>query len=768
MSVSATSAPRVETPLVRLYAAATLVSAALLFAVQPMFAKMVLPLLGGSPAVWNMALVFYQTALLAGYGYAYAVTRWLTIRQQIVMHLVVLLLPLVVLPIGIPEGWTPPTSHSPVPWLLGVLAVSVGLPFFVVSTTSPLLQRWFAASGHASSADPYFLYAASNLGSLVALLGYPALMEPSLRLGQQSRGWAGGYVLLVALIGACGAAVWKTSGAGASVRNDGEGAGERISARRRLRWIVLAAIPASLMLSATTYISTDIAAIPLLWVIPLSLYLLTFVLTFARRPPVPHAVIARVMPIALLVLTIALVAKNPVASPTLIAVHLAAFFITAMACHGELARDRPAAVDLAEFYFWMSLGGVLGGAFNALLAPLLFTDVVEYPLTVLLAALVVPRVAAAASTGRTRQERRQESRHKKEETVTPAAGLLGPGVLDVVLPLLVLAAACGLVALLQDPAHVSSWTSVGIMFGLPALACLAFARRPLRFAAGLGAILLASTLYVAGRGEPVYAERTFFGINRVVLLYSKTHRLLFHGNTMHGAESLDPEHRREPLTYYFANGPLGQFFADFKGKHHTVAAIGLGAGSVACYAQPGQRWTFYEIDPAVARIASDPQYFNFLRDCTPDARIVLGDARLALHGASAGEYDLMVLDAYSSDAIPVHLITREAIRLYLSRLAPGGILMFHLTNRHLDLETVLGNLAADAGLVFRVRHDLRIAPEDQQQGKMASEWAVMTRSEGDLGPLAGDARWVPPKIAPGTSAWTDDQSSVLSAFVWNR
>jgi hypothetical protein len=307
------------------------------------------------------------------------------------------------------------------------------------------------------------------------------------------------------------------------------------------------------------------------------------------------------------------------------------------------------------------------------------------------------------------------------------------------------------------------------MFGPPVLACLAFSRRRVRFSLALGAVLVASSFYVAGKGTFILTERTFFGVNRVMLFPSGTYHVLGHGNTMHGAQSLDPSRRREPLTYFYPNGPLGQMFMSFTGERvrHRVGVVGLGAGSVACYRRPGQEWTFYEIDPAVARIASDPQYFTYLRDCAPDAKIILGDGRRSLAGAPQGEYDLLILDAFSSDAVPMHLVTREAVALYLYKLAPGGLLVFNITNRHLDLQTVIGNLAEDAGLVSRVQHDLSIDPRDGGRGKMASQWAIMARSAADLGPLADDPRWILPRIRPGTSAWTDNFSSLLSVYVWN-
>jgi hypothetical protein len=306
------------------------------------------------------------------------------------------------------------------------------------------------------------------------------------------------------------------------------------------------------------------------------------------------------------------------------------------------------------------------------------------------------------------------------------------------------------------------------MFGVPSVLCFSFSRRPLRFGLAIGAILLASTLYTSGQGQALHAERSFFGIHRVLLDSNAQFHSLAHGSTRHGMQSLDPARRNQPLTYYSRSGPIGQVMGDLSERRTEarVAVIGLGAGSLACYKQPDQHWTFYEIDPSVVRIASDPQYFTYLRDCAPDAGMVLGDARLSLTSAPDSGFDLIVLDAYSSDSIPVHLITREALALYLSKLAPGGALAFHISNLYLDLKPALGNLAADAGLAGLSRDDLAINAEEQASGKNGSQWAIMARSSLDLGAAASDSRWQPLTSQPGTPLWTDDYSSIMSVFRW--
>jgi hypothetical protein len=725
------------------------VSATLLFLVQPLFARMVLPLLGGSPAVWNTALVFYQAALLGGYGYAHLTTQWLGARRQAGLHLALLALPLLTLPLAVPAGWTPPTETNPIPALLGMMAVTVGPSFFVVSATSPVLQKWFAATGHRQASDPYFLYAASNVGSLFSLLAYPTLLEPRLRLMDQSRLWAGGYGLLVLLLLLCAVSLWRSPRMTDTPSETPAGPGETedraasvaIAPARRWRWILLAFIPSSLMMSVTTYLSTDVAAVPLLWVAPLALYLLTFIFVFAAKPPLPHTLMVRALPLAVvpLVLVLAMRATQPLL--VLIALHLTAFFIVCMVCHGEMAKDRPPVRHLTGFYLLMSLGGVLGGAFNALLAPVVFSTVLEYPLTLVLACLVAPL---------------------GQRDSAPRAGRL----LDFALPL-----ALGLLtALLSQSASFLSLTGQGalaLIFGPPVLLVYFASRRPTRFGLGIAAILLAGLFQHQEQGRLLYRERSFFGVNRVADDPTGMYRQIYHGHVLHGLQSLDPARRREPLTYYYPTGPVGQLFQSAtSGENTRVAVVGLGAGSLASYGKPGQMWDFYEIDPAVARIAQNPRWFTFLSDSPAAVRVILGDARLTL-ARSGARYDRLILDAYSSDAIPVHLMTREALTLYLERLAPRGILAFHISNAHLDMEPVLAELAADRGLVCRVNDDTDVSADEARRGKSPSKWAVLARTPEDLGPLAVSPRWLPARRQPHARVWTDSFSSILTIFRWD-
>src|SRR5579862_4742616 len=728
-----------------LYGVTVFVGAALLFIVQPMVARMVLLLLGGSPSVWNTAMVFYQTMLLAGYAYAHFSTRWLGVRRQATLHAVLLLLPIVTLPIAIPHGWTPPTTHTPIPWLLAMLTITIGLPFFVVSATSPLLQRWFSAGAHSDASDPYFLYAASNCGSLLALVSYPVLIEPHWRLSEQSRCWTIGYVALAVLTAVCGLSAWRSvripKAAESPVAETPPAASvEQLTRCRRWRWVLLAFVPCSLMLSVTTYITSEVAPIPLLWVIPLGIYLLAFTLVFARRRLVSHWWMVRAMPVAVAAVVITLVARilHPIALP--LALHLVCLFIVSMVCLGELANDRPSAHHLTEFYLWLSIGGVLGGIFNAIVAPLIFSTVVEYPLTLVLACLLIPGEGTTA--------RRQQQ------------------VLDLALPVVIGLVTANLLRLFRDATPWSASFNVALMYGLPTILCLAFMRRPLRFALSVAAVLVACSTVPGYQADPtLHVERNFFGIHRVSLDPTGEYHWLSHGNTLHGIQHVDPQLRDEPLAYFTKSGPFGQAFATLdESLKQRVGVIGLGAGSLSSYGARGQRWTFFEIDPAVEQIARDRRYFTFLKDSRADVQVVLGDARLSLQRESDGKFGVLILDAYTSDTIPLHLITREAVALYLHKLAPDGALIFHISNRHLRLERVLGALAQDAGLVCMAQSDsvTDTTSELLATGKIASKWMVMARQPATLARLRSDPRWEQPPPGYQARLWTDDYASVFS------
>ncbi|HWA10536.1 MAG TPA: fused MFS/spermidine synthase [Opitutaceae bacterium] len=727
--------------MVALYALTICTSAALLFLMEPMFARLVLPLLGGAPAVWNTAMVFFQSALLAGYAYAHLLTSRLGTRAQAAGHLLVLLLPLAALPLAIPAGWTPPVAANPAFWLLGLMGVSVGLPFFAVATSSPLLQKWFGTSGGPRAADPYFLYVASNAGSMLALLAYPLWIEPRLTLQQQSRAWMYGYWLLVVLTGICALGLWRSPPPTAAPAPTPLPSSPPPAWRRRLRWLLLAFVPSSLMLSVTAYLSSDVAVVPLLWVVPLAIYLLTFILAFARRQLLPAWPLSRTLPILLvgLVLVFNLQATQPIGA--LMLLHLLTFFTAAMLCHLRLAADRPSAGHLTGFYLWLAAGGALGGVFNALVAPHLFNSVIEYPLLLLVACVAAMEIPPDAD---------------------PRARLQ-----DWLWPLALAGITAGSLLAIQALRFKADSLVLGVLFGLPAIICYFFSRRPLRFALGAGALLLAGSLLEREQGRLLYADRSFFGINRVTLDRTGKFHLLVHGVTLHGMQSLDPVRSHEPLTYYTRSGPAGQVLALYGADpRETLGLVGLGTGSLAALSTAGQSWTYYEIDPAVLRIARDEHFFTFLRDAPARVQVTLGDARRSLAAEPDAKFNLLVLDAFSSDAIPVHLVTREALALYLRKLAPGGLLLCHISNLHLDLEPVFANLAKDAHLVCLLRDDTDVSPKEYEAGKSPSVWLVMARSESDATQLAADPRWRPARGNGRQAVWTDDYSSLFSVFRW--
>ena len=761
-----------------LFAGAIFVGALLLFLVQPMAARMVLPSLGGSPAVWNTCMVFFQGLLLAGYGYAHWAMRS-RVRGQVGLHFVVLLLPLAALPIAL-RGGAPAGGGSPIPWLLTALALSVGLPFLVVSTGAPLLQRWLVASGHPSGRDPYFLYAASNAGSLLALLAYPLVMEPLLTLRQQQVAWSAGYGVLAALTAGCGVmTLRRTRSAPAPTRTAAARDAapvEVVTWRRRLFWVAAAAVPSSYLLAVTQYLSTDIAAVPLLWVVPLALYLITFIIAFASRPAGVAAFLTRIVPLLTIGLAVALVmsAKNPVWLVLLL--HLLTFFAAALLCHTRLAGSRPGPDRLTEFYLLIALGGVLGGMFNALLAPVAFRSLTEYPVAM-----------AAACLFRVRELPPARGRPAVNLLLDAAVG----GAMVLIIVLLLKALVVWLGEFLADSRGDVLGLSQGqfallVVIGVPAVIVYVLSRWPVRFAFGLGVLLWIGT--VSTEGRVLHVERTFFGVYHVkdratfrmtgkegdpaaaVTLGPRLH-MLVHGTTEHGAQFQDDKERLLPLTYYHRDGPIGRVFEVLGGRIADRAAfVGMGTGSLAAYGEAGRHFTFFEIDPAVVRIATNPAWFSYLSDAQArglEYDVVLGDGRMSLRThAAEGEFGLIVLDAFTSDAIPVHLLTREATEMYLSKLRPGGILAFHISNVYLDLAPVVGRIAGELRLSALDMNDSEVTEEEQELGRSRSHWVMLARSPRDFGDLAADPRWRPLVVPRDAPRWTDDYTSILGIFRW--
>jgi spermidine synthase len=720
--------------LVRLFAATLFMSAFLMFLVEPMIARILLPSLGGAPAVWNTCLVFFQAMLLVGYGYAHGATQYLGIRRHIVLHSLLLLLPLIVLPIAVRQS-PPQGLESPTLWLMLTLLGSIGLPFFVLSTSAAVMQKWFSATNDGAAADPYFLYAASNLGSFIALMAYPLVVEPNLRLQDQATLWTAGYVVLIVLSFACAAVVWRSPAPMSGTTSTAGVQSEALSWGRRGRWIALAAVPSSLLLAVTNYISTNVASVPLLWVLPLGVYLLTLVIAFSVSMERVRTVASTLMPLSAILLTLMLIADLSSPMWLVIPAHLLVFLVISLTCHGELAGDRPSAERLTEFFFWTAFGGMLGGLFNALVAPLIFSSILEYPLMLIAATLL-------RATPLTRDRLRRA---------------------DVAVPLAI-GAAVAVSALVNNQfGSLSRFIVLGA--AVPALFTLRQKQHPRRFAASIALILLAGTLTQSTFGQVVYAARTFFGVNRVRVDAAHGYRSMFHGTTLHGMQSLDPSRSGEPLSYFHRMGPIGQVFQNvpLASTAPRVAVLGLGVGTLASYRVAPQRWTFYEIDPEVEHIARNDAYFTYLRACGEACAVTIGDGRLSLGRAESHSYGLIVLDAFSSDAVPMHLMTKEALALYLSKLAPGGVIAFNISNLHLSFQGVLSRMAADAGLEALWQREPPNAGS-WELGKFPSEWFIVARDRRDFGPLNVDSRWSVPQAAANTPLWTDDFSNILSVI----
>jgi hypothetical protein len=687
--------------------------------------------MGGTPAVWAATLLFFQTALLAGYLYAHALGWFLPLRAQLLVHMCVLLLATLALPVGIPAGIQPPADSMPVLWLFGLFTVTVGAPYTAVAATSPLLQRWFSMSGHPAASNPYQLYVASNIGSLVGLLGYPLLIEPIAGAALQTILWSAGFLLLVIMIG-LGALALQTRTSAAT--NDNAAPVATVTTFDRFRWVALAFVPSSLLLGVTTHITTDIAAMPLLWALPLALYLLTFIIAFADKPLVSRPILLKLETLSLVLLASILWFKD--ANAAGLAVSLFAFFIIALARHGELVLTKPPAGNLTEFYLWMSLGGALGGLFNAIIAPMAFNTIAEYPLT----------LAAAAFT---------------RLLMVPAAERWKLSATDFVLPALALLAVTAMHTLSFDVAETPAIT-VALVIAALGIAVYTFHEHAWRFALGLSCVL--ALLLGKFDSTLLHQERSFFGAYRIFSVPQTNQIILSHGSTIHGAQNVG-EARPTPLTYYAKEGPMGQALTALRTDAPSLrfGVVGMGTGASACYSTPADTWTFYEIDPLVVSLARDHGAFRFLKDCTPNARIVTGDARLSLADEPDAVFDVLILDAFSSDSIPTHLMTRQALQLARAKLAPDGVILFNISNRYLKLEPVVANTARAAGLTG-ITQFFRSTGEQGKRMITSSHWIALSNSPEKLARIAANGKWRPLEPDATTPVWTDDYSSLIGVI----
>lgn len=730
-----------------IYTAAIFVSALLLFSVQPLFAKMVLPRLGGSPAVWSVAMVFFQSLLLAGYAYAHVLMQLKSRSIPVIVHLGLLCAAMVTLPLAISNSFGEPPTSGYAFWLLGLFTVSIGLPFFALAANNPLLQAWFVRTGHPDGPDPYFLYASSNIGSFLALLSYPVLLEPMFTLRTQNMLWTGGYGVLILLIATCGVLLLRSPRMAVTAIQSSEPAVAPTWVLRA-RWIFLAAVPSGLLIAVTAHISTDVAAAPLLWVLPLSLYLLTWVLVFRSRPLLPHWLMLMLQPVAIAGVVILLAVGGEQNLLLTLGGHQLCFFIVAMACHGELARTRPHPSFLTGFYVALSFGGMVGGLFAGLVAPYTFSWIAEYPILLALAVLCRPPLPE------------RFARWTKWYWALLAA---------VALLFLIPVATKGKFFEYIEINRVVFIADVAVLAAIAAM-FLRIDRWKLLATVVLALVMIRVYPQDDGRVETV---RSFFGVHKIQVTSDGRYHVLLHGTTIHGAEKFLNDDgspvtgKPEPISYYYKDGGIGQAIAAaraVKGGPIRVAVIGLGTGSLTCAAAPGENWKFFEIDQTMVDSARDPKYFTYVSKCAPDLDPVIGDARLTFAKEPDGLYDLIIVDAYSSDAIPIHLATEEAMAIYKAKLGPHGMVAMHVSNRHLELASVVVGIADENDM-----HSWVYSEDSGRDAEYIFSTAVVVsaRKPEDVGPIATSEVWTDTDPTPGQRNWTDDYSNVLGA-VWRR
>ena len=733
-----------------------LLSSFLLFMVQPLIGRMLLPSLGGTPAVWNTCVVFFQGVLLAGYTYAHYVSSRLRPSNQVKLHFILLGLICFLIPIRMFVWSEVPTHSDPTIWLLIQLALMIGLPFFVISANAPLLQRWYGLiiqsrntedSSKQKNKDPYFLYAFSNIGSLTALLAYPFLIEPQLGVSQQSIGWSLGLTLLVVGFLACGWLIFsirKTESAcnvASEIKTNLIRKPEKLW-KQRLHWVALAAVPSSLMLGVTSHLSTDVGSVPMLWVIPLAIYLTTFILAFSRKQIISHQRLVQISPILILLMAVVLLVDLGTNPWTIVPVHLITFFVIAMVCHGEMNRLRPSVERLTEFYLLMSIGGFVGGVFNALVAPQLFQEVWEYPLALIAACCLRPQLGTT-----------KVGFSWKDLAWPVGIGLYGFASLK-----------------------MASWlgcegklATAAILFLVPAIVCYGFVERPIRFALCV-AVIIFSCQWAMVDQNVIMTQRGFFGVNKVSLDRQAGFRMLINGRTMHGIQFLDSKRELEPLSYYHRTGPMGDVFdSQSVSRAKQVAIVGLGTGSVASYSKPDQTFDFFEIDPVVCEIASNPQYFSYLQNAKGRCNLIVGDARVQLkRTANEKKYDLLVIDAFSSDSIPIHLLTTEAFQLFRQRLHNDGVLAVHITNKHIDLKPLLVGVAEMQKWNLHIKDDQLQGDHKANDGKLSSTWVVFTFGDPDSETIRSLKNRSWSKLDGTTLApWTDERSNLLDVLKWS-
>lgn len=726
-----------------LYSLTLFLSALLLFSAQPLVGKMILPLLGGSPSVWNTAMVFFQLLLLGGYAYAHALAKFFPVRLQVILHAALIAIAAASLPLvrptGIPEG-------NPLLWQLSTMIPMIAAPFFALSASAPLFQHWFAKSGHTKSDNPYFLYVASNAGSMIALLGYPFLFEPTLTVSQQSFFWMVGYGVLFALTVLCGLLA-KPSAAKPEAPLEDSPKPER---KTILIWLLLAFCPSSLMLGFTTYVTTDIASVPLFWVVPLALYLLTFIIAFSEKPIIPLLATRMIQAIVMLVFIGVLMLGQNTGHWTAVALHALMFFFTTLLCHQELAALKPKAKHLTLFFLILSLGGALGGIFNALIAPLIFNYPIEYILAIVLALYL---------------------RHidKPEQNFKGAIASLKTYISTIRSHKMRLVIFPGMMVLAIIICYIPHF-SIGL-FLVSIFAYFTYIMKDMRWAFALTltvALICNKSMLWMQKDHVLAAERNFFGVLRV---YDRSERhILYHGTTVHGAQLSIPKYELMPITYYYPETPVGDIFPmmPLQGDNQYVAAIGLGVGSIACYRESRRHFDFYEIDEDVVKIAENPKLFTYLSGCGSKYTVTLGDGRLKIAQAPDHKYDIIFVDAFSSDNIPMHLLTKEAFEIYKAKLKQNGLLVVHISNRFFFLRDEVALLGKQVGLktLYNRSKGGDIDENDDTPGKFpATMYTVLTEDPTKITHLLTNAEgWEYVRADETLKPWSDDYSNILRAF----
>ncbi len=715
----------------------------LLFLVQPLVARMALPRLGGAPAVWNSAMLVYQALLLGGYAYAHWLAK-LSGRSQSIIHLGGFIVAALMLPIGLSQAM-PPVDASPVLWVPWLLLTSIGPIFFIVSAQAPLMQRWFTLSG---GGDPYPLYAASNLGSFGGLIAYPLIVEPLLPVAEQSLLWSIGYGVLALLVLLCALRLPTVA-----VATDKAVSISLPPARSEtIRWIILAAIPSGLMLATTLHLTTDIVAMPLLWVIPLGLYLLSFSVAFATDRRLADF-FTRIAPLTLPIAACGVFADATEYQMVFAGITVFNMFVIAVALHSAMFARRPAPEHLTRFYLAMSVGGVIGGIVCALIAPLIFDWTYEYPLLMIASAIALaPRALFDATAAF--WNRSSAARIARFAAIAMVfVSLIGQGSFGI-----------------PDSAKIQAGVAIVLIVAI----LLSMGNR-LVYVAGIAALMLTQggwTKLGLSFADGMMT-RSYFGVY-AVRPSGKDARLLVHGTTVHGIQNLGSQTReRMPNSYYAPLSGVGLAMTHAErlyGPNARIAAVGLGAGTLACYAQPGQDWTFYEIDPVIEGIARDPKRFTFLSRCLPNVPVRIGDARLTLAQDKAASADILAIDAFSSDSVPMHLLTREAFESYARKITPDGLLLVHISNRYLDLAPVIAAAAKD-GWVAKLRIYRPDKTDTDTNRYSASNWVALARKPARLDALvsaSGKDSWQDLPARDNFEAWSDNYASILPILKWKR